>query len=159
MNFSTLRASKYSGLSVINTEGFGRRSILTVPRTLVESAAAGADVVMRLVGLQVLILVVEHHVAAGHRFVGLLVVLHVIGLQPLVGVVNVHGAIGDGQVALAFLRAAGGKLGHAALGGRFVTCCAGVRPAPKLTQKSRNGRSAVRANAVRGAEQFRAREL
>ena len=34
-NFSTFRASKYSGLSVISTVGFARRSILIVPRTLV----------------------------------------------------------------------------------------------------------------------------
>jgi len=41
----------------------GRRSIFTVPWTLREEAAAGADVVMGFVALEVLIFVIELHMA------------------------------------------------------------------------------------------------
>jgi len=49
---------------------------------VVEDAVAGADVVVRFAGFEVLIFVVEYDMATGDGFIGFLVVLDVVGLQP-----------------------------------------------------------------------------
>jgi hypothetical protein len=65
----------------------------------VEKAVASADVVMRFVGIEVLIVVVELNVAGGDRFKGLAVVFDVVGAETRIPKVNVDIAIGRGNVA------------------------------------------------------------
>ena len=105
MNFSTLLRLEVQRIVGDQDGGIGAPLDFDGAAHVGEGAAAGADVVVRFVGFQVLIFVVEDDVAAGDGFVGLVVVFDVVGLQALVAVVNVHGAVGDGEVALALLRA------------------------------------------------------
>ncbi len=77
---------------------------LDVAANVVKEAVAGADVVMSFFGFEVLVAVIELHVAGSGGFVGLAVVFHVVGAKTGVRVVNVHVAVSRGDVALAALR-------------------------------------------------------
>jgi hypothetical protein len=82
-----------------------------------ESAAAGADIVVRFVGFEVLILVVVLNVAAGEGFGSLVIVFDVIGAEALFAIVNVHVVVGDEEITFAALRAGGGEFRDAAFDG------------------------------------------
>ena len=127
-----------------------------------EGAAAGADVEVRFVGLEVLIFVVEDDVAARGGLVGLIVVFDVIGAQALVAIANVDGSVRDRNVALALLRSARRKLRDSTLA--RLTNLLGARR--RYTESAnaaiaiRNASSdAVRREIERGARKFRAWEL
>jgi hypothetical protein len=71
---------------------------------------------MSFISFEMLIFEVVSGVAARERFRGLVVVLDVIGAQPLPGVMDVDVIVGDEEIALAPLRALGGKFCDATLG-------------------------------------------
>src|SRR5882672_7381990 len=81
-----------------------------------EGATAGAHVVMGFIGFEMLIFEVVLDVAAGESFRSLVVVLDVIGTQALAGVMDINVIVSDEEIALAALRAFGGKLGNTAFG-------------------------------------------
>lgn len=82
-----------------------------------KNAVAGADVVVSLIGFEVLVVVIEADMAATDGFGGLFVVFDMVGLEALVAVVNVNIAIGDEEVAAFLLWAAGPDLYIAGFGG------------------------------------------
>src|SRR6266436_975322 len=82
-----------------------------------EEAAAGADVVMGFVAIEMLIFVIELHMAASNGLRRLVVVFDVVGAQAQSSIADVYVAVRDVEVALAALRSGGRKLGDAALAG------------------------------------------
>jgi len=81
-----------------------------------EKAVAGADVVMGIVRVDVLIFEVIVNVAGGDDVGGGVVVLDVVGGEAGVAVGDDDVAVGDVEVALAALRTAGGNFRELALG-------------------------------------------
>jgi hypothetical protein len=79
--------------------GIGPAFDLDTAANVVEKAVAGADVIMRFVGIEVLIVVVELNATGGDSFKGLAVVFDVIGAETRVAEVNVHIAISQGDIA------------------------------------------------------------
>ena len=71
---------------------------------------------MGFIGFEMLIFEVVLDVAAGESFRGLVVVFDVIGTQALASVMDINVIVSDEEIALAALRALGGKLGDTALG-------------------------------------------
>jgi hypothetical protein len=71
---------------------------------IVEKAVAGADVVMHLVGVEVLVVVIKLNVSGGDGFEGLAVVFDVIGAKTRVPKVDVNVTISRGDVTAAALR-------------------------------------------------------
>src|SRR5882762_4178882 len=71
---------------------------------------------MGFIGFEMLIFEVVLDVAAGESFRGLVVVFDVIGTQALASVMDINVIVSDEEIALAALRAFGGKLGDAAFG-------------------------------------------
>jgi hypothetical protein len=82
-----------------------------------ESAATRADVVVGVVGFEMLILEVVLDMAASQSFGGLVVVFDVIGAQTLAGVADVDIIVCDEEIAFAALGSIRGKLGDTAFGG------------------------------------------
>ena len=68
-----------------------------------KEAVAGADVVMGFIGFEVLVAVIELHVAGSGGFVSLPVVFDVVGAKTGFRVLNVHVAVSGGDVAFAAL--------------------------------------------------------
>ena len=83
-----------------------------------EGANAGGEVEVRFGGFEVLVFVVELHVALGERIAGGVVIFDVIGTQPHAGILQIDIFVGDEEVALVSLRAFRGKLGVLAFAGR-----------------------------------------
>src|SRR6267143_6959432 len=84
--------------------GIGPALDLDTAPNIVEKAMAGADIVMRFVSLQVLVVIVEQNVAGGDGFEGLAVIFDVIGAKARVSIADVDITIGGGDVAPAALR-------------------------------------------------------
>ena len=97
--------------------GIGVAFDFDIATNVVEKAVAGADVVVRFVGFEVLVVVVELNVAGGDGFEGLPVEFNVVGAKTGVPVMDVDVSIGGGDVAAAALRFRF-QVGNAAFGGR-----------------------------------------
>ncbi len=97
---------------------------LDVAANVVKQAVSGADVVMSLLGVEVLVAVIELDVAGSGGFVGLAVVFDVVGAKTGVRVVNVHVTFSRGDVAFAALRFRF-KICYSALGGRKASFLCG----------------------------------
>jgi len=69
---------------------------LNVAAYVVKAAMTGADVELRFVGLEVLAVVIELHMAAGAASLVLFVVFDVIGTKTAVPIVNIHISVGGG---------------------------------------------------------------
>src|SRR5260370_25822048 len=76
--------------------GIGPPLNLNVAAYVVKAAMTCADVELRLVGFEVLAVVIELHMAAGGCFIGFVVVFYVIGTKTAVPVVNIHVSVGGG---------------------------------------------------------------
>jgi hypothetical protein len=83
---------------------------------VMEEAVAGVDVVMGVVGFEMLIFEIVMDMASGGDVGGRVIVLHVVGGEFRAGVADDHVAIGDVEVALAALRTARGEFGEFAFG-------------------------------------------
>src|SRR6266403_791701 len=97
--------------------GIGAALNLDGAANIVKEAMAGADVVVRFLGFEVLGTVIEKNVAAGGGFIGFDVVFDVIGAKTAIAVMNIHVAVGGGQIAFAALRL-GFQICDPAFGGR-----------------------------------------
>jgi len=86
-------------------QGIGATLELYGAANVGEDAVTGADVVMRFIGIEVLVVVVKLDVAASEKLGGLLVVFHVIGAKTFVAIVDVHITIRDEKIAALLLRA------------------------------------------------------
>ena len=84
--------------------GIGTALDLDSAVNIVEKAVAGADVVMRFVSVEVLVVVVKLNVAGGDSFEGLAVVFDVVGTKTRVSIADVDIAIGGGDIAAPALR-------------------------------------------------------
>jgi len=83
---------------------------------VMEEAVAGVDVVMGVVGFEMLIFKIVMDMPGGGGVGGRVIVFNVVGGKFRAGVADDHVAIGDVQVALAALRTARGEFGEFALG-------------------------------------------
>jgi len=78
------------------------------PAYIPENAFSRAHVQLRFIGGEVLVLVIEHHVAARDGIVGVVVVLDVVSLQAHVEIDHVYVLVRDVQFSLAALRSTRG---------------------------------------------------
>src|SRR5882724_10874249 len=83
--------------------GIGPALDLGAAANIVEKAVAGADVVMRFVSLEVLVVIVEQNVAGGDGFEGLAVIFDMVGAKARVSIADVDITIGGGDVTAAAL--------------------------------------------------------
>ena len=100
-----LDVSRFEIQRIVRNQDSGIRPPLDLdaPANIVENAVAGADVVVRFISFEVLVVVVELDVAGGDSFERLAVVFDVVGTKTCVSIADVDIAVGGGDIAAAAL--------------------------------------------------------
>jgi hypothetical protein len=119
------------------------------PTNIVKKAVAGADVVVRFVGFEMFVVVVQQDVASGDGFVVSIVVFDVVGPETRASIVNVHVAVSGGDFALAGL-CFRFEVGDAAFAGRRPSLLTGSEMRGYAGQHKEKRRQ-TQTSAKRGA--------
>src|SRR6267378_5106606 len=100
-----LDVSRFEIQRIVRNQDDGIRPPLDLhaPANIVENAVAGADVVVRFISFEVLVVVVELDVAGGDGFKRLAVVFDMVGAKTCVSIADVDIAVGGGDIAAAAL--------------------------------------------------------